>query len=55
MKIYLATSAPGTEASKERPLILDIVRRLLSYHHIVAKQFACQKIFDSIRRHHGSE
>lgn len=47
MKIYLASTAPGSE---ER---LNIEKRLLSYHLIVTKTLQCDKIFDNIKRNNG--
>lgn len=47
MKIYLACSAPGNEATKEKPLLLTITKRLLSYHHICKKMFGCDTILET--------
>lgn len=46
MKIYLASTAPGTEGGKKR--ILDIRHRLLSYYIIQAKMFEEPRVFDAI-------
>jgi len=54
MKIYLATSAPGNESQRERGM-LNIPERLLSYYHIIFKQFECHKIFKIIRREKKNE
>ena len=45
MRIYLATAAPGTEGNHR---MLKIRLRLLSYHHIVSKQFNCHDILNHI-------
>ena len=47
MKIYLAASAPRNETVRERGM-LDIHNRLLSYYHIIKKQFECDQIFKTI-------
>ncbi len=46
MKIYLASTAPGTEGEKKR--ILDIRHRLLSYYIIQAKMLEEPRVFDAI-------
>ena len=47
MKIYLATTAPGNETWRERGM-LDIPRRLLSYYHIIQRQFGVDLVFQTI-------
>lgn len=47
MKIYLATTAPGTEAGQPGGS-LAIPRRLLSYHHIVYNILGVMDVFVSI-------
>jgi len=54
MKIYLATSAPGNESWRGRGM-LDIPERLLSYYHILFKQFECHKIFKIIKKEKRNE
>jgi len=49
MKIYLATTAPGNEAWRERGM-LNIPRRLLSYYHIIKKQFECDHVFKTVQK-----
>lgn len=50
MKIYLASTASGTEGEKkgEKKRILDIRHRLLRYYIIQAKMFEEPRVFDAI-------
>jgi len=50
MKIYLATSAPGNETSRKEGMLFIITKRLLSYYHILHKQFETDKIFLIIKK-----
>jgi hypothetical protein len=52
MKIYLVSTAPGTEGTKGkgRKLMCWIPMRLLSYHHIVGKLLYSDRIFKEICR-----
>jgi hypothetical protein len=52
MKIYLASTAPGNEAQRERGT-LPIRLRLLSYYHIWKKGFDEYKVFSAIKRLKG--
>ena len=45
MRIYLAATAPGSEGKGK---ILDVPRRLLSYHHIITNQLQCNEVFELI-------
>jgi len=49
MIIYLASTAPGTEGKKDRPMC-DIKMRLLSYWHIRSKELYSDLIYKHIRR-----
>jgi hypothetical protein len=49
MKIYLASTAPGTEGTEKNQLIsIPIPKRLLSYHHIKFNQFGTQIVFNAL-------
>ena len=48
MKIYLASGAPGNEGHRERGMF-PITHRLLSYWHIINKQFENYVIFNAIK------
>ena len=47
MRIYLATTAPGNEVWRKRGM-LSIPKRLLSYYHIVQKQFEADLVFQVV-------
>jgi len=46
MKIYLAATAPGNEAQRER----EDFKRLLSYWMIKEKMMECHKVFDRLTK-----
>ena len=46
MKIYLAATAPGNEAQRER----EEFKRLLSYWMIKEKMMECHKVFDRLMK-----
>ena len=48
MKIYLASTAPGHEGTQDKPSLSLISRRLLSYHHLIAKMFSTHIVFKSL-------
>ena len=48
MKIYLASSAPGNEASRDR-VMLNIPKRLLSFYFINGKKLENHLIFNAIK------
>ena len=49
MKIYLASSAPGTEGT-EKNKMCSVHNRLLSYWHIITKDLFCHIVFREIKR-----
>jgi len=49
MKIYLASTAPGTEATSGKRMC-DIKERLLSYWSIKINDLYCGNVFKEIRR-----
>lgn len=49
MKVYLASTAPGNEAYREREM-LPIHARLLSYFCIIKKQFENNTVFEVIKK-----
>ncbi len=52
MRIYLASTAPGTEARDKAPEIMCglIKYRLLSYWHIKINELFCAVVFDAIKK-----
>lgn len=48
MKIYLASTAPGTEATNGK--ICKIPLRLLSFYSIITEDLYCNVIFKFIKR-----
>ena len=48
MKIWLATTAPGTEGGDDR--MLPIRNRLLSFHHITTNELQVREVFNQIKK-----
>jgi len=48
MKIYLASTAPGNEKQRERGM-LEIPKRLLSFHFIYMSKLENAQIFEAIK------